>query len=223
MDTPKYIEIEGPYSFKDVDGLVTPAYIYLPGGEKKTVGKVTVRVSGGMTFAVDLLEEYKDLETASFDVPMRYTYLSLPDKPVNWGFNCLTQGIHHGRPEALWRMPLLQAVHIFTADELKSLVLDRIYTDAMIYVHRGTPRWPQEWAEKVKEYAEELYSNRLKVQVGEITRYYDSPERHRDVQDVVELVKDNRLNSHYEPLHSQDSINMLCRIIGTSASRRASE
>lgn len=81
MTAENTIQIEGPYSFKDVNGLKTPAYIFLPGGERKEVGKVTVRVSGGMTFAVDLDEDYKNIETASFDVPMRYTYLNRPNKP----------------------------------------------------------------------------------------------------------------------------------------------
>jgi hypothetical protein len=143
---------------------------------------------------------------------------------INWGYNCLTVGIHHGRPEVLWNLPLLQAAtHMFSADELKELVISRIYTDALIMVNRGDePRPSEAWAEKVKELAEERYSNTLQHKIGEISTYYKSSTYKNDVQGVVERVKDNRLNPHYEPLHSHDSINMLCRIIGVSSSIEAS-
>lgn len=142
---------------------------------------------------------------------------------INWGYNCLTAGVHHGRPEAIWNLPLLQAVHMFTAEELEDLVVYRIYTDALIYVHRGDEsRMTEEWAKQVKEYAEALYPNVLRTKVGEITKYYDSPEWHRDVHSVVDRVKNNRLNPSYQPLHGHDTINMLCRIIGVSCARKAS-
>lgn len=137
---------------------------------------------------------------------------------INWGYNCLTTGVHHGRPEALWNVPLFQAVHMFDADTLKDLVVYRIYTDALIYVHCGAePRPTKEWAEKIKDQAEKRYPNALQHKIGEIVNYYKSPTFQNDVKDVVKRVKDNRLNPHYEPLHSHDTINMLCRIIGTSS------
>jgi hypothetical protein len=219
----RYIEIEGPYSFKDVDGLVTPAYIYLPGGEKKTIGKVTVKVDGGMTFAVSLIEEFKDIETTSFEVPMRFTRVNLPEKPINWGYNCLTQGIHHGRPEALWTMPLMEAVRYFPGAALQELVISRIYHDALLYVNHGSPRRPHEWAEKIEEHAEKIFRNRLQQKVGELDKYYKSENFRKDITDAAGWYTDNKLNPGYVPMHSHDSINMLCRIIGTSASIKTTE
>jgi hypothetical protein len=44
----------------------------------------------------------------------------LPEESkINWGYNCLTAGIHHGRPEPLWNLPLLQAFMMFGVDGLK--------------------------------------------------------------------------------------------------------
>lgn len=143
---------------------------------------------------------------------------------IEWGYNCLTQGVHHGRPEKLWNLPLIQAIHMFSGDQLKELVVYRIYTDALIYVHRGVePRPSEEWAEKVKRFAEESYPNVFQHKIGEISEYYRSSECTRDQMEVIERVKDNKLNPHYEPLHPHDSINMLCRIIGVSASIKASK
>lgn len=142
---------------------------------------------------------------------------------INWGYNCLTAGVHHGRLEALWCLPLLQAREIFDADALKDLVIYRIYTDALIFVHRGNqPTMSEEWAEKTKELAEAGYPEVLQAKIEELEKHYASPTWHRDVAAVVERVKDNRLNPHYQPLHPHDSINMLCRIIGTMASIQAS-
>lgn len=75
------IEFKGPYSMKAADGLKTPAYIFLLGGERKDVGEVTVKVDGKMTFDVKLDDDCKDMEAAFFDVPMRFTYLNLPEQP----------------------------------------------------------------------------------------------------------------------------------------------
>jgi len=141
---------------------------------------------------------------------------------ITWGYNCLTTGIHHGRQEILWNLPLFQALSMFTAYELKDLVINRIYTDALIIVHRGPePRPSQEWAEKIKKYAEELFPNLFQQKIGELSNYYQSGPWRQDVQVVINRVKDNRLNPNYHPLHSHDSINMLCRIIGTSAVHKA--
>lgn len=224
MSTP-FAEIEGPYSFKDVDGFKTLVYIFLPGGERKNVGEATVKVDGGMTFDIQLDEGYENIETGSFDVPMRFMGINRkPEDKINWGYNCLTSGVYHGRPESLWNLPLLQAIHMFSAEDLKDLVVYRIYTDALILVHRGfEPRPSEKWAEKVKEIAERRYHNLLQRKVGEISQYYKSPQLKRNVESVVERVKDNRLSPYYQPLHGHDSINLLCRILGVSADQEASK
>jgi len=169
---------------------------------------------------------YSNSEIASaMGITENYVRNLIPSEPeINWGYNCLTTGVHHGRPEALWNMPLLQMTYIFNPDEIKELIVYRIYTDALIYVHRGSdPRPTEQWAERIKEIAEERYLNVLQLKIGEITKYYESPAWHRDVHGVIERIKNNRLNPRYQPLHSHDSINMLCRIVGVSASIEASK
>ena len=227
------VQIEGPYSFKAVDGLKTPVYIFKRGGEKKIIGEATVKVDGGMTFDVQLEEEYKDIETGSFEVPMRYTYLNLPDKPqINWGFNCLTEGIHHGNPEPIWNIPLMQAISIFRRHVLKSLVVARIYNDALQYVdhspfvQKGTGATMEiapEWATRTREIAEERYDRTLQLKVGELSNYYNSPEWEREQQDTARRVIEDKLNPGYKPLHPHDSINLLCRILGTKSAIEASK
>jgi|tagenome__1003787_1003787.scaffolds.fasta_scaffold20990117_66 hypothetical protein len=224
------VQIEGPYSMKSVDGLKTPVYIFLPGGEgqRKHIGEATVS-SGepGMTFAVELNEPYKDIETAHFDVPMRYVYLNRPDKPrINWRHNCLTPDIHDGRPGAIWNIPLGYAVSIFSKESLQELVIERIYSDAMQFVEaspfvqRGTDvstEYTQEWAEQVKYEAERRYPTILQHKVGELSRYYKTPSWELEQQEAISRLKENKLNPYYEPLHSHDTINLLCRILGVSA------
>jgi len=220
------MQIDGPYSFKEVDGLKTPVYIYLPGGKREDIGEVTVKIDGGMTFDVRL-DSHEEIEMASFDVPMRFTYLNLPDKPkIIWRWNCLTQGPYDGHPDAIWNIPLLQAVNMFTCGEIEQLVVARIYNDAMQFVEHGVePRPPkQEWAEKTRDLAQEkFFGDILQTKIREITEYYHAPRWRRDVQDVIERVKTDKLNPGYKPLHGHDSINMLCRIIGVGSSIEASK
>lgn len=142
---------------------------------------------------------------------------------INWGFNCLTIGIHHGRPEAIWNLPLFQAAYMFGKEDLQELVLARIFNDAMQFVENGEePRFDKNWAEQVRAHAEEHYMRTLQHKIGEISTYYQSPEWLRDRQSVVERVKANKLGPGFQPLHPHDSINLLCRILGTSASRAVS-
>ena len=152
---------------------------------------------------------------------------------IEWGYNCLTLGVHHGRPEALWNLPLLQATVIFRMNDLEQIVITRIYNDAMQYVEHnrsiiveqvGTDErtkmvFTQEWANQVKQIAEKKYLKHLKHKLGELTRYYNSPIWRQDIDGVIERIKEDKLGSSYQPLHSHDSINMLCRIIGVSSSR----
>lgn len=223
--------IEGPFSFKAADGLKTPAYVFLPGGEKKDIGEVTVKVDGGMTFDVQLDEDRKDMAMAHFVVPMRYTYLNRPDtpmSPVYWSQNCLTFGDYHGRSEPIWNLTLFQAVKMFQADELKTMVLARIYNDAMMYVNhspfvqKGTGKtmsMSQEWADKVKELAETYYLNNLKVTIGKASRHYKSENWELEQHNIVELIKADNLNPGYTPVHEDDSINMFCHILGTKCAK----
>lgn len=136
---------------------------------------------------------------------------------INWRHNCLTVDVHDGRPEALWNLPLFQAAYMYPKEELKELVLARIFNDAMQFVDTNPSRFNEEWAEKVRAHAEEMYMRTLQHKIGEISTYYQSPEFQRDVKGVVERVQADRLNAHYAPLHNHDSINMLCRIIGVSS------
>jgi hypothetical protein len=144
---------------------------------------------------------------------------------INWGYNCLTSGVHHGRPEAIWNIPLVYAAtKVFQRDVLQELVISRIYNDAMQMVEHGdseiaTP----EWANLVKKYAETMYLHALQTKVGEAVRYYESPGWKLEQQESARRVAENKLNPGYEPLHPHDTINMLCRILGSRASRKASE
>ena len=145
---------------------------------------------------------------------------------INWGYNCLTVGIHHGRPEAIWNLPLLQTVNMFTPVQFQNLVTDRIYNDAMQFVeHADTDHniTTPEWADKVTEIAAPRILPIYQKKIGEITKYYRSPEFRRDLDDAIERNKVGKLNPGYKPLHGHDSINMLCRIIGVNASIEASK
>lgn len=143
---------------------------------------------------------------------------------VNWGYNCLTRGVHHGRPEAIWNLPLLYAVStLFRGDSLKDLVVSRIYNDAMQFVAHAdahTDMTPA-WALRTKVLAEEQFANVLLLKVGELTKYYNSAGWELEQQEAARRVGMNNLNPHYSPLHDHDSINMLCRIVGWSAAQHA--
>lgn len=143
---------------------------------------------------------------------------------IEWGYNCLTSGIHHGRPEAIWNITLMQTTLIFTHEQIQELVVDRIYNDAMQFVENGKSQHnitTPEWAEKVKELAEPMVLDVYQRKIGELSEYYRSPEFKRTLDEAIERNKEDKLNAHFAPLHSHDSINMLCRIVGTSCSREA--
>ena len=152
---------------------------------------------------------------------------------IDWTQNCLTKGIHNGREGSIWNIPLNYAVIIFRRTYLRDLVIERIYSDAMQYVEHalatqketGAEVYPfnKEWAQKVRERAEELYDNQLQVKVGEISNYYKTPGWELEQQEAVRRVKEGTLNTHYKPLHDHDTINLLCRIIGVSSSIHASQ
>lgn len=139
---------------------------------------------------------------------------------INWGYNCLTAGVHHGRPEEIWNIPLLYAAGIYKRQTLKSLVIARIYNDALQIVDHND-RFDNEWASRVREIAEEKYDTQLQHKIGELSRYYKSRSWEIEQEDIARRVIDDKLNPHYQPLHDHDTINMLCRILGTTASMKA--
>lgn len=142
---------------------------------------------------------------------------------INWGFNCLTKGVHHGRPEALWNLPLSQALMMYELEGLKEIVVARIFNDAMQMIEHGDePRMPETWGKVVAELAEEDFTITFATKLDEIVKYYSGPMWKRDAEGVIERIKLNKLNPRYSPLHSHDTVNMLCRILGVSCSLKAS-
>ena len=143
---------------------------------------------------------------------------------INWRQNCLTTGVHDGRPEALWDLPIHHSITMFGFDGLKKIVVARIYNDAMQFVeHSEEPRPTKEWAERTRNLAEEKFENAYLTKLDEIFKYYGLPQWDRDVEDMIERIQNNKLNPGYQPRHPHDSINMLCRIIGVSCSIQASK
>jgi hypothetical protein len=66
-------KIDGPWGFKGLDGLEAPIHIFQRGtGEKVKIGKIVANTDKGLKFDVELQEEYKDIESAAFEVPMRF-------------------------------------------------------------------------------------------------------------------------------------------------------
>lgn len=66
-------EVHGPWGWRGLEEFEAPVYIFQKGtGEKVRVGKVVAKIVGGLKFEIMLDEEYKDLNTASFEVPMRF-------------------------------------------------------------------------------------------------------------------------------------------------------
>lgn len=143
------------------------------------------------------------------------------DTNIEWGYNCLTSWVHHGRPEEIWNLPAGYAVQIYGRIVLEELIVARIYNDAMQMVEHND-KYDEAWAERIKELAHERFSDVLENKIEELNKYYTSQSWIRDIQGVVGLVKKNKLNPGYAPLHNHDSINLLCRIIGVSAEQSAS-
>lgn len=153
----------------------------------------------------------------------------MSNETTDWSQNCLTQGIHNGREGAIWDIPLSYAAAIFSGDTLRKLVVERIYNDAMQYVEqspfvqKGTEEaytFTQDWADAIKKHADTIYHSHLRQKVGEINKYYKTPSVQQDLDRAV--ARADKLAPAYEPLHPHDTINMLCRIIGVSASIKAS-
>lgn len=166
---------------------------------------------------------YSNLEIANaMGITENYVRNLFPPE-IKWGHNCLTVGVHHGRPEVLWNLPLFQAVVMFGTEELQQLVTARIHQDAMQFVEHGEGfRMPPEWADRTAALAEEQFAEKLMLKMSELQEYYDTPRWRSDVKEVIERFKKGKLNPHYKPLHGHDSLNLLCRILGTLSSIEAS-
>lgn len=137
----------------------------------------------------------------------------------NWGYNCLTSGIHHGRPEPIWNLPLLQATAMYGDEGLKEIVVARIRNDATMYIEHMDST--QEFVDKLVAAADERFDALLTDKILEISNYYQSTPHQGDINRMIDLVKEDKLNPNYQPLHSHDSINMLCRILGQVAAYQA--
>lgn len=149
---------------------------------------------------------------------LQYPFNSLQ---INWRQNCLTNGPHDGRPEAIWQIPIrYAAMSVFDREDLKVLVLSRIYNDAMQMV-ANNDTIDEEWADLVVAIAKKRYDTQLQAKVGELTNYYNSENFKRDISDAVARVQVDKLNPYFVPLHTHDTINMLCRILGVSSSLMA--
>lgn len=72
LSVDKKFKIEGPWAFRGLHELRAPVYIFVPGGEKQEIGEVVVHTGKGMKFEINLKEGYEDVETASFEIPMRF-------------------------------------------------------------------------------------------------------------------------------------------------------
>lgn len=139
---------------------------------------------------------------------------------IDWSQNCLTGGVHNGRQEEIWNIPLGYATQIFPKEALKDLVVARIYNDAMMLVQHGEG-FTQDWADRLKAAAEEMYERTLQQKVGELEQYYKSHSFQHDILDAAERVERDKLNPRYAPLHHHDTINLLCRMIGVSSDYKA--
>lgn len=148
--------------------------------------------------------------------------MSKTETEINWGFNCLTEAVYHGRPETLWDLPLNYVIDVFSKNQLALLVFTRIHRDALqITVYGYNEQYTTEWANRVRAHAEEHYNRTLQHTVGEISLYYKSAGFETDLNRAVELFEKDKLNQAYEPLHPHDSINMLCRILGMKSKTEA--
>jgi hypothetical protein len=135
---------------------------------------------------------------------------------IDWTQNCLTGGIHHGRDGAIWNIPLNYAIQIYSAETLKGLIIERIHSDARQVAEHSSHHGPI-WAQLVRENAEKFYMTTLQHKVGELSNYYKSESFKNEQPDIVKLVKEDKLNPHYAPLHSHDTLNLFCRILGSKA------
>lgn len=137
---------------------------------------------------------------------------------IDWNQNCLTQGVHDGRQESLWQMPLGYAKQIYGDDVLRDMVVARVYNDAMQVVENASEAaFTNEWASRVKELVNERFQDVLDSKLKELSDYYKSSMFMRDTLGAVDRIERQKLNPNYEPLHHHDSINLLCRILGVSA------
>lgn len=81
------MKIDGPWAFKDQDGVETPVYIFAPGAVRMEIGVARAKIArpGGLQFEIELQEAYKDVTMAAFELPMRFTIQ--PHLPDDGSFN----------------------------------------------------------------------------------------------------------------------------------------
>lgn len=66
-------KVEGPWAFNALEGLRTPIFIYLPGGERQEVGFAIAKIEGGPCFEIYFDPKYDDVDRGQFEFPMRFT------------------------------------------------------------------------------------------------------------------------------------------------------
>lgn len=73
LSATKGIEVRGPWGHRALHGQKTPLYIFVPGGAKLEVGEVIAATENyGLKFEITLFEGHEDVESASFEMPMRF-------------------------------------------------------------------------------------------------------------------------------------------------------
>jgi len=68
-------KIEGPWAWRGLEGHETVLYIFEPGAKRVEIGKVTARIEKGLVFDFALDPDYRNVESAGFEVPMRYNLI----------------------------------------------------------------------------------------------------------------------------------------------------
>lgn len=137
----------------------------------------------------------------------------VPQEKVNWGYNCLTAGVHHGRQTDTWREPLKGLLDNLTVGEIMQTVSQRIKDDAQQYADVGMLECGVDavMIEFNKIDFGEWYLLHLVALEGHY-KQLGMPLGERYMEDRPTL---------YMHQLDQDSLNMVCRILGQRACIRA--
>jgi hypothetical protein len=90
----------------------------------------------------------------------------------------------------------------------------------MQMVEHGDAKFDQAWANRVKAFAKERYLQTMR-KIDELSDYYLSPHVPSATSRTSSNWSSEQAQPHYEPLHSHDTINLLCRILGVGAETKA--